>query len=151
MAVTTTSMQSIDIVNEFMDDVFNGREYGRIADLQSEDYVQHGTISGVEIHGNEESEEMIRMFHAAFSDLESTDVLTVAVDDGEYVCSVRRFTGTNDGEFMGHPPTDATVDVMGLSLYRMENGQIAERWNAVDFLGLLQQLDMVPSLDDLAA
>jgi predicted ester cyclase len=151
MTVTTTNSQSIDIVNAFMDDVVNGRDYDRIDDLQTEDFVFHGMPSGAELQGTEESEQMTKMYHDAFSDLESSEILSFADEAGEYVCTVRSFTGTNDGSFLGQEPTGNVVDVMGLSVFRIEDGQIAERWNGLDHLGLLQQLDIVAPTNELSA
>lgn len=151
MTVTTTTSQSIDLVNDFMADVVNGRDYGRIDDLQSEDFVFHGMPTGAELQGTEESEQMMKMYHDGFSDLEATEILTFADEAGEYVCTIRSFAGTNDGSFLGHEATGNTIDIMGLSVFRIENGQIAERWNGLDHLGLLQQLDIVAPMKDLAA
>lgn len=151
MAETTLSTRSIDLVNDFMADVVNGGDYGRISDLLAADYVEHGTPTGAELEGIDEYEEMIRMFHTAFPDLESTEIVSFGSDDGEYVSTVRTFSGTHDGPFMGHEGTGASVDITGVSVARIEDGLIAERWNNVDYLGLLQQLDVVAPLDELAA
>jgi steroid delta-isomerase-like uncharacterized protein len=43
---------------------------------------------------------------------------------------VTRWTlhGTQRGEFMHHPPSGKKTRVEGLSLFRIENGQIVEHW-----------------------
>jgi predicted ester cyclase len=151
MADTTLSTRSTDIVNDFMADVINGQEYGRIGDLVASDYVEHGTPSGAELAGVDEFEEMIRMFHTAFPDLESTEIVSIASEDGQYVSTLRTFSGTQDGPFMGHEATGTLVDISSVSLARIEDGKITERWNNIDYLGLLQQIDVVDSLGELAA
>lgn len=148
MPATATSKQSIDLVRRFNSDVFNGRDYDRIPDFQADDYVQHGPMPGMELHGNE-SVETMRMFHAAFSDLEATEEL--AFGDGEYVCAYYTYRGTHDGEFMGIPATDVEAEVPGVTINRIEDGKIAETWVMADFLGLLQQVGVVPPMDELAA
>lgn len=145
----TSANQSLDIVREFNETVFNNREYDRLPELQSEDYVQHGPLTGMELHGSEEALETMKMFHAAFSDLESTEEL--AFSDGEYVCTHYTYRGTHDGDFMGIPPTDRKGEINGTVINRIDDGQIAEAWIVVDFHGLLQQLEVVSALDDLAA
>jgi len=150
MAATVGSTQSIDLVHQFMDDLFIDRDYSRIADLR-EDFVQHDLVSGMEAHGHDELEEKRRMFDGAFSDLDRTNVLSFATGDGEYVCSVDTYRVTHDGEFMGIAPTDASVEVQGVTMSRIEDEQIAEMWNLLDFLGLMQQVGAVPSLDELAS
>lgn len=149
MATTTPVEQSIDVVRAFTRDVFNGRNYERIADFQSADYVQHGPMMGMELHGHDESVEMMRTFHDAFSDLEATEEF--AFGDGEYVCMHLTYRGTHDGALMGIPPTDVPAEVKGTLVNRLEDGKIAESWVVVDFLGLLQQVGVVPSMDEFAA
>lgn len=151
MAESTLSTRSIDLVNDFMADVIDGQEYGRIEELFAPDYVEHGTPSGAQLQGLDDFEQMIQMFHTAFPDLESTEVVSLASEDGEYVSTVRTFTGTHDGSFMGHEGTGNSVEITGVSVSRIDDGQIAERWNNVDYLGLLQQIDLVAPLDELAA
>ena len=33
----------------------------------------------------------------------------------------------------------------GISIYRIENGKIAEHWAEMDFLGVLQQVGVIPA------
>ena len=149
MSATAVTNQSIDLVHQFMEDLFVDRDYGRIADLP-EDFVLHDLVSGTDVHGHAEFEEKRRMFDAAFSDLNITNVLSFASDDGEYVCSVDTYQDTHDGEFMGIGPTDASVEIQGVTVARIDDGQIAEMWTLSNFLGLLQQIGAVPSMDELA-
>lgn len=146
---TTSIDQSLSIVREFNESVFNNREYDKLYDLQSEEYVQHGPMTDMELHGNDESLETMKMFHAAFSDLESTEEF--AFSDGEYVCTHYTYRGTHDGDFMGIPPTDVKGEISGTVINHIEKGKIAETWVVVDLLGLLQQLEVVPALDNRPA
>ncbi|MFP9190820.1 ester cyclase [Natronosalvus vescus] len=90
------------------------------------------------------------MFHAAFSDLEATEGIQFSDESGEYVCSAYTYRGTHDGDFMGIPPTDTEAEIQGLVINRIEDGRIAEAWVLADFLGLLQQVGVVPSMEDVA-
>ena len=148
MAATASSAHSIDLVRQFSRDVFNGQDYSRMPELFSEDYVQHGPLGGMEIHGLGEYEETLRMFHAAFSDLESTEEFVFSDDSGEFVCTVYTNRGTHDGELMGIPPTDVEVEVHGIVVNRVEDGKLVEAWVAADFHSLLQQIGVAPSMDE---
>jgi steroid delta-isomerase-like uncharacterized protein len=53
----------------------------------------------------------------------------------EWVC-----TGTQNGEFQGIAPTGRRVQVLGIAINRIENGQIVEEHTYFDRLGLLEQL-----------
>ena len=150
MATTAVSTQSIDLVHRFMDDVIVNRDYRRIADL-AEDFVQHDIVRGVDVDSHEEFEELRRMFDAAFSGTRRTNVLSFASEGGEYVCSVDTLRATHDGEFMGIAPTDASVEIQAVTMYRIQNDRIAEMWNLGNWLGLLQGIGAVHPLDELAA
>ena len=54
-------------------------------------------------------------------------------------------TGTNSGSLNGMPPTGRSVMITGISIERFENGQIAETWVNWDFMGMLQQLGVIPT------
>ena len=75
--------------------------------------------------------------------------LSVRIDaqfaDGDYVTT--RFTarGTHDGELFGNPATGRDVELSGITISRCDGGRIAEEWELVDALGVLQQIGALPS------
>jgi predicted ester cyclase len=55
-------------------------------------------------------------------------------------------TGTYTGApFFGAPANGKKFSVTGISVYRIANSQVVEHWGEMDFLGLLQQLGMIPA------
>lgn len=50
----------------------------------------------------------------------------------------------NKGEFMGIPATGKPVLIGVVDILRFEGGKIAERWGEADFMGMMQQLGVVP-------
>jgi predicted ester cyclase len=78
-------------------------------------------------------------FRAAFPDLhvEVHDIFGA----GDKV--VTRFTmrGTHEGDFMGLAPTGRTVEVGGIAIDEMRNGQRIAGWAQLDLLGLMRQLE----------
>jgi predicted ester cyclase len=44
---------------------------------------------------------------------------------------------------MGIPPTGNRVNFTGISIYRIEGGQIAESWSVSDDLGLMRQIGAI--------
>ena len=70
--------------------------------------------------------------------------LTLLIQDmvaEENVVAIR-FTmiGTQQGAFMGIPPTGKDIEVGGCCIFSFENGQIIEHWQETDLLGLFGQL-----------
>ena len=57
----------------------------------------------------------------------------------------RRLQGTHRGEFQGIPPTGKQVTISAIGILRITSGRIAETWLNADFLGLMQQLGVVPA------
>lgn len=80
---------------------------------------------------------------AAFPDIKVE--IEDMVAEGEKV--VARFTlrATHQGEFMGVHATGNRVAVGGITILRFAGGKIAERWQALDELGLMQQLGAIPA------
>jgi steroid delta-isomerase-like uncharacterized protein len=84
----------------------------------------------------------IQAFSAAFSGLRLTVEDQIAEDDRV----VTRFTwqATHSGDFQGLSPTRKTVVIDAISIERIQDGRIVERWFNHDVFGLMQQLGVVP-------
>ena len=85
---------------------------------------------------------VINGWRTGFPDLEVSVDQQVAEDD--YVATLHTVRGTNQGEYMGNPPTGKSVEVSGITINRIEDGQIAEAWPCWDIAGLMIQLGVVP-------
>jgi predicted ester cyclase len=60
---------------------------------------------------------------------------------------VVRYTveGTQQGELLGVLPTGKHFRISGICIYRLAEGKIAEQWEQMDMLGLMQQLGVIPA------
>jgi predicted ester cyclase len=84
----------------------------------------------------------IRRGHAAFENWRfDVDGL---YEDGDYVISRVTMRGNHIGEFLGISPSGADVAVTGITINRIANGKIVERWGNWDTLGMLQRLGALP-------
>lgn len=110
--------------------------------LYNPNIVLHG-YAGVE-PGIESVTQFYRAFFAAFPGCQLVlhDVFSY---ENKVTC---RFsvTGTNDGPFMGMPPTGKPIQIDGITILAFRDGKCIERWSQADFLGLLQQLGVIPQL-----
>lgn len=85
----------------------------------------------------------------AFPDLGVTVDLILAERD---LVSVRwTARGTNTGTGNGIPATGKQVEISGTTIFRLEDGAIAEEWTSGDSLGLLKQLGLFPPAPAAAA
>jgi predicted ester cyclase len=85
----------------------------------------------------------IRMWNAAFSDTRFTIEEQIAEGDKVATRVVMRSTH-NRGEFQGLPPTGKQIEMDGISIERIKDGQIVERHVNSDWLGIMQQLGLLP-------
>ena len=117
-----------------------------IEELFASDFVLHDPTSPGEIQGREAYRETVETFREAFPDAEYTveDVLA----EGETAALRYTARATHQGTFMGLEPTGEQVEVSGMEMYRVQDGEIVEMWTSYDALGLLQQLGVVPSVNE---
>ena len=77
---------------------------------------------------------VIASLRRAFPDFRlSIEDLVVA---GDVVWTRNVATGTNDGSFMGHPPTGRPMRVDVFDVLRVVDGRIVEHWGVPDRLGV---------------
>jgi steroid delta-isomerase-like uncharacterized protein len=82
-------------------------------------------------------------FNAALPD-HSTEVKDEIASDDRVVYRWET-RGTHNGDFFGIPPTGKPLLSRGVTIMKIENGKIAEIWEAIDILGLMQQMGAIPT------
>jgi steroid delta-isomerase-like uncharacterized protein len=78
----------------------------------------------------------------AFPDLHVT--IEDLIAEGDKVVARNTVTGTQQGEYMGRPPTGKPVTYNEIFILRFANGRIAETWGVVDVLSQMRQLGTIP-------
>jgi len=127
-----------EVVTEYLR-AFNEKDWDRFQEILADDVVEHGVHE--ELEGPEAAVEFLQGYFEVFPDYTGETEAVVAQDD----LVVVRYTaqGTHSDEYHDVDPTAHTVEWSGLSMYRVEDGQIAEIWLEEDRLGLLEQLEAV--------
>jgi steroid delta-isomerase-like uncharacterized protein len=126
-------------------EVFRTGDVGLLDPLLAADMIDHTPASGP-IIGREPGKQLIASFARAFPD--TTLNVDLMVAEGDSVAAFVSYQSTHTGSFLGHPPTGKVVRVTGMDIMRYRDGQVIELWSQFDDLGLLQQLGIVPRLDD---
>jgi steroid delta-isomerase-like uncharacterized protein len=80
----------------------------------------------------------------AFPDLRTAEA--DSVKEGDKVAFRWLLSGTHEGEFMGVAATGRRVEVMGMDIVRVADGEIVEHWGEFDAMGLLRQIGVIPPL-----
>ena len=128
------------IVRRYFEEVMNNQRHDLVEEFLAENIELHG--SGL-APGLEAVKQWLPMFAAAFPDGQYTIEDVVAEEDR--VVALTSFTGTHQGEMQGVPATGKTVSVSTITIFRLDNGKIAEDWLVSDNLGLMQQLGVIPT------
>jgi steroid delta-isomerase-like uncharacterized protein len=67
------------------------------------------------------------------------------VTEGDRVAVRHRMRGTHRGAFQGIPPTGKPVEISAIAIFRMSGDKVQEIWLNADFLGMMQQLGVIPA------
>jgi steroid delta-isomerase-like uncharacterized protein len=139
----TNSQANKKIVTEFIVEVINNRKLDLAGNYFSRDLIWHGWSDFSHLNGLDAFVDLLRQFFVGFPDLHVTMEDVIAEDDK--VVLRWNWSGTHQGYFEGIAPTGKRVKVIGLGVFRLEDGKIVERWLIEDFLDLMRQLDALPA------
>ena len=131
------------VVRRIMEEVFSKGDLSVVDELVDDEYVDAtGGVHGPGgKYGRDGFKQIITGLRAAFPDLQaSVDDL---IAEGDKVMCRWTTRGTHQGPLGGISPTGKQVTVTGISVYRLANGKIAERWASWDTLGMMEQLGVV--------
>ncbi|WP_338729236.1 ester cyclase [Haladaptatus sp. DJG-WS-42] len=134
--------QMKDLVLSMAVDVMNDKKLDDISKYYTADCVTHYADARPDATGLDELRESWGDVFAGFPNF-SADLNRV-VAEGDKICANFTYKGTHEGEFLGIPPTNKKGQIEGMTMYRMEDGKIAESWVHSDLLGLMQQLGVAP-------
>jgi steroid delta-isomerase-like uncharacterized protein len=96
-----------------------------------------------EVVNPEELKRFAATWRESFPDWHSTFEELIA--EGDRVAERWTGRGTHRGELQGIPPTGKSVQVPGSVFYRITGDKIVEFRGQLDMMGLMQQLDVMPS------
>ena len=91
--------------------------------------------------GPQGMKDYVAPYFAAFPDLQFTVEDQIA--DGDRVTTRYTGQGTHRGELMGIAPTGKHATATGITIFRIEEGKMAQMWQNWDALGLMQQVGAI--------
>ncbi|WP_277554069.1 ester cyclase [Halobaculum limi] len=109
--------------------------------IYTDEYIMHTPMGDRDLAGVKEMVEAVRSGTSQF-EFEVDDLI------GEDDRVVLRYTlsGRNTGpSFLTDEPTGKSWEGSGISIYRFEDGKVAEQWDRFDYLGVMQQLGLIPA------
>jgi len=130
------------VVHRFNEALNNGN-FDLFDELLTPDFVRHCQASGdQQINSPEEYKRFNEQWVTTFPDLHTTSHFLVA--EGDMVAAYATTTGTQTESMGSFPATGKKMESDFLSIFRLEEGKIAELWVEWDNLAILTQLGHFP-------
>ena len=129
------------IIRAYVEMVWHRKQLDRAEEVVASDFIDHAPLPG-QAPGLEGAKRKWAMYLTAIPDLRVT--IEDLVADGDKVAVRRSYEGTHQGELLGIPATGKQLQVGSISIFRLVDGKIAENWEQLDRLALLQQLGVIP-------
>ena len=131
------------IVRRYFEEAWGKGNLDVMDELMAPDFVNHGSVPGHPVTDREDMKRIEEVTRQAFPDVsfEMHDM----VAEGDMV--VYRWTGggSQQGEFMGIPPSGRRFSTQGAVFSRVRDGKIVEQRRIVDVYTMMQQLGAIPS------
>ena len=130
------------IARRFLVDAFSDGKLDLLDGLLDSAYVDHDAPAGTP-SGIDGIRYLQTTFRDAFPDLRFT--IEGQLAEGDKVATRYTLRGTHRGSLFGIPATGKSIQISGISIYRIQDNKMIEAWVNYDMLGMLQQLGVAPS------
>lgn len=134
-------------VQREVDEAWHKGNLDVLDELYSADFVRHSPPPFGDIEGLESFKEQIADTRTVYPDFRVT--IDEIIVEGDRAAGRWTIQGTHKGQstLLPIPPTGKQVTGSGCTVSHIEDGKIVEQWFYPDNLGFLQQLGVVPPLD----
>ena len=128
------------LLHDWFEEVWNQGDTEAIDKYMAPDAIGHGLpdAEGNDMRGPAAFKPFVAKFKEAFPDLQIEVCETVS--EGDLIVARCVVRGTHAGEGLGMAPTQRPIEIGGMSMVRVRDGQIVEGWNNFDFQALFAQL-----------
>jgi predicted ester cyclase len=103
----------------------------------TDDFVDHAAMPG-DPPGFEGVQMRFSAWASAFEDPIEDNIAIIG--EGDLLGVMYNLHATNNGPFMGIPPTHREVVIPGMEVVRIRDGKIAEHWGIYDFLRTAEEI-----------
>ena len=130
----------LTLLHDWFEEVWNQGDTEAIDKYMAPDAIGHGLTDaeGNDMRGPAAFKPFVAKFKEAFPDLQIEVCETVS--EGDLIVARCVVRGTHAGEGLCMAPTQRPIEIGGMSMVRVRDGQIVEGWNNFDFQALFAQL-----------
>lgn len=134
--MTTTTNTNVDTALRSLELICSGDAGPAVGDVIHPDFVNHrpGNPRG----GLEGFRDVLRWLGTAFAEISITPEEVIA--HGDKVVARTRFKALHVGPFNGISPSNRTIEIDQIHIWRMQDGLVAENWACMDELSGLRQM-----------
>jgi steroid delta-isomerase-like uncharacterized protein len=122
---------------------FKGFDKGDLNELQeltAPNFVDHTPLPG-QVLGVAGAKQASSVYRKAFPDAKVIIEDLIAEKDEVVIRWTGR--GLHKGEFLGIPPSGRSVEMRGISIFRVVNGKIAEQWSELNLFDIMLQIGSI--------
>ncbi len=131
--------------HRIMEEAYNKGNLDVLGEFYAANIVRHHPPMP-NVEGLEALKQFVADLRSAYSNLQIT--IDEIITEGDKLSATRfTFRGTHTGQSptIPIPPTGKQIEMTGCIVARFADSKIVEEWSYSDYLGLLQQLGVVPS------
>jgi steroid delta-isomerase-like uncharacterized protein len=139
--VSEQAQQNKRTIERLYEEVVNQGRLEVLDEICQPDLVEHNPFPD-QLQGAEGLKQRASMVRAAFN---PTFTLEHVIADGDKVAVMWTNRGTNATEWMGMPPSGKSFAVPGVDIFLFRDGRLAEHWDVVDRLTMLEQVGAIPA------
>jgi ketosteroid isomerase-like protein len=137
----TTAETNKALVRRFYEEIDKGN-IDVLDELVAADYIDHNPppFPGL-APGREGVKQSYRMFQLATP---GSHHIEDQIAEGDRVVTRLTSVGKHEGDLPGAPKTGNDLKMTSITIHRIANGKLVEKWSEKDMMGFLQQLGVVP-------
>jgi len=130
------------LVRRFYEEIDRGN-IAILDELVAEDYVDHNPPPfPTTLSGRERLKQDFRLFQQATP---GYHVIEDQIAEGDRVVTRLTSYGKHEGDLPGAPRTDNAMKMTSITIHRIANGKLVEKWAEKDMIALLRQIGVMPS------
>jgi len=128
------------VVREYIEQVWNGHRPDLLEQYMAKNVVHH------DAPGVTDWESMQNFIGATVNAVPDFRIsIEAEIAEGDLVVQRQTVSGTQQGELMGLPASGKQFSMIGVWIFRVAGGKIAELWGVGDTLSMMQQLGAIPT------
>jgi len=128
------------LYRQLMEEVWGKRQPAAVERFVGPDFIEHNPNIPPNLEGRKR---FVAALLAGFSDYRAEIQELIAA--GDIVVARVRWTGTQDGPFLGRPATGNKLVFSTADFFRIKDGKFVEHWDVVDSLPRAIALGLVPA------